>query len=188
MKLRRGFTLIEVVVALAIVSVGIAALLLTLSQSVRTSSYLLDKTLAQWIALNKITETRVNGTIPTSDKSDGEIEYGGRRWRWELEKIATPVKGIVRLESRVAQSDAPEDNWVGQATSFMGTAIAPPGSQPPLNWSGNVNSTGNPGPGQNGDEPGQPQRPGQQPPPGQQPIEPGEPGTQPPPPPSEPQQ
>lgn len=146
-----GFTLVEVLVALAIVTVGMAALFTTTNQTVRTSSYLREKTLAQWIALNLITETRVSGEVPTDDQSEGDLEYAKARWRWELEKIPTPVEGIVRLEARVGLEDAPEDNWIGQATGFMGAAIAPPATPAP-NWKGVQGGPGGtPGPaGQNG--------------------------------------
>lgn len=166
-----GFTLVEVLVALAIVAIGLAALATTTNQSVMTSGYLREKTLAQWIALNRITETRVSGTIPADDQSEGEIDYAGAAWRWELEKIPTPVEGIVRLEARVALEGAKEGTWAGRATGFMGTAIAPPGSPPP-NWYGNRSATGP-------QQPGGPTPPGQAPPPGQQPptpVPPGQPG------------
>jgi len=52
----RGFTLIEVLVALAIVTVGMAAVLGTLSSSADTVVYLRDKTFANWVALNQIAQ------------------------------------------------------------------------------------------------------------------------------------
>ena len=45
-----GFTLIEVLVALAIVAIGMAAVLSTLTSSASTVIYMKDRTLAQWIA------------------------------------------------------------------------------------------------------------------------------------------
>jgi general secretion pathway protein I len=147
-RLHRGFTLVEVLVALAIVVVGLAALFDVTQQTVRTSSYLREKSFAQWIALNKLTETRVSGAIPTSSKSEGEIEYANQRWRWELEKVTTPVEGIVRLESRVALETTREGSWIAQATGFMGTAIAAPtgATAGGLNWQGD--QTKRPGGGQ----------------------------------------
>lgn len=160
-----GFTLIEVLVALAIVVVGLAALATTANQSARTTTYLRDKTMAQWIALNRITEIRIGGTVPADDVSEGELEFGGREWRWELERIQTPVEGIFRLESRAALADAKEGNWLGQATGFMGTAIAPASPTAIPDWTGITTQ----GPG----TPGGPRQPGEEPsptpPPGGQP-------------------
>ena len=56
---RRGFTLVEVLVALVVVAIGLAALMVAVSGTARTSGYLRDKTLAQWIALNRLTQVRL---------------------------------------------------------------------------------------------------------------------------------
>lgn len=163
-----GFTLVEVLVALAIVAVGLAALATTTNQTAMTSGYLREKTLAQWIALNRITETRVSGTVPADEQSEGEIEFAGVDWRWELEKIPTAVEGIVRLEARVALEGAKEGTWAGRATGFMGAALAPPGTPAP-DWDGNPGAGGGP-------RPGEPRQPGQAPLPGIQPPTPSPPG------------
>jgi type II secretion system protein I len=54
-----GFTLVEVLVALVVVAIGLAALMVAVSGTARTSGYLRDKTLAQWIALNRLAEVRL---------------------------------------------------------------------------------------------------------------------------------
>jgi type II secretion system protein I len=54
-----GFTLVEVLVALVVVALGLAALMVAVQGAARTSGYLRDKTLAQWIALNRIAEVRI---------------------------------------------------------------------------------------------------------------------------------
>lgn len=143
---QRAFTLVEVLVALAIVVVGLAALFTTVSQAVRNSTYLRERTLAQWIALNRITETRLSGLVPSDERQEGELEFANQRWRWELETIATPVRGIVRLEARAAPEDAPEDSWPGQATGFMGNSIAPPNTVA-RDWLGSDSAAAQRGPG-----------------------------------------
>jgi len=153
----RAFTLVEVLVALAIVVVGLAALFTTVSQAVRNSSYLRERTMAQWIALNRITETRLSGLVPSDEHMEGELEFANQRWRWELETIATPVRGIFRLEARAALEEAPEDSWPGQATGFMGNAIAPPNTVA-RDWLGSESAAAQRGPNQ-------PARPPSEPPP-----------------------
>ncbi len=149
-----GFTLVEVLVALAIVVVGLAALATTANQGARTTTYLRDKTLAQWIALNKITETRISNTQPADDTTEGELEYANRRWRWELERIPTPVTGITRLEARVAPEEAREGSWLGQATGFMGDAINAASNNPPPLWAGSTTGGPSGAPGGPGQQPG----------------------------------
>lgn len=134
-----GFTLVEVLVALAIVVVGLAALATTANQTVSTSMYLRERTLAQWIALNRITETRLSGKVPSDTEMEGEIEYAKQTWRWKLLTLKTPVEGIFRLEARVGLAEGPDDSWPGEAVGFMGNAMAPPSSPSP-NWMGPTTS------------------------------------------------
>jgi general secretion pathway protein I len=166
MRMTHGFTLVEVLVALAIVAFGLGALLTTTTESARASSYLREKTFAQWIALNRITEARLTGQPPADKEMSGEIEYAGATWRWELKTLETPVPGIVRLEARAALADSAEGSWPGFATGFIGDAIAPPGG-PPLNWLG----TGTPGAQRPSDSPPSPEEPREEPPASPQPPE-----------------
>ena len=187
---RGGFTLVEVLVALAIVTIGLAALFNVTSQTVRTTTILREKMFAEWIALNKLTEARVAGTLPAQSKSEGEIEYAGQNWRWELEKVTTPVEGIVRLESRVALETTPDGKWIAHATGFMGTAITQPSGATAggLNWQGDQSGRGGQqqddqsGTGSDHGEGHGPQQPGTRPPEGEAPppgpdpvVDPGQP-------------
>ncbi len=135
----RGFTLIEVLVALAVVAFGLAALFTTVNQTVRNADYMREKTFATWIALNRITEARLSGQAPGDDELHDTLEFAGQRWRWELKTYETEVEGIVRLEARAALEDAPEDSWPGLATGFIGDAVAPPVMASPF---GNINPQG----------------------------------------------
>ena len=60
MRSRRGFTLIEVIIALFVVALGIGALLTTLVSSADSLGRLRDKSMAEWIALNRISEVRLS--------------------------------------------------------------------------------------------------------------------------------
>lgn len=128
----RGFTLIEVLIALAIVAFGLTALFTTVNQTARASDYLREKTFGGWIALNRITETRMSGKPPSDKETSGTVEFAGETWRWELKTIETAVDGIVRLEARAARESAREDEWPGFATGFMGDAVMPSQTNSPF--------------------------------------------------------
>jgi len=124
-----GFTLIEVLVALAIVTVGMAALLGALSSSADSASYLRDKTFADWVALNRIEEVRLQLQRPTKGKTNGEVELASRKWRWEQEVLETEVKGIMRVDVRVRPTDAPgakDTTWYTTVSGIVGDALALP--------------------------------------------------------------
>ena len=129
-----GFTLIEVLVALAIVAVGMAAVLSALSSSASTVSYLRDKTFAQWVALNQISTLRLSGQIAPVGNSDGDVDFGGRSWHWRREVVATEVPGVVRIDVKVrpAEIKGNEDNdWFTTVSGIQGDAVGiPNGYQP----------------------------------------------------------
>lgn len=138
----RGFTLIEVLVALVIVAVGMAALLGTLTSAADSSIYLRDKTFAEWIALNRISELRLAAKRPSKGKTSGEIDYAGRKWRYEQEVVETDVPGVLRIDVRVADAatraganGSSKNDWTVTASGVTGDAVAPPNGTDP-DWNG----------------------------------------------------
>src|SRR5918992_1568458 len=123
-----GFTLIEVMVALVVVSLGMLGVIQAVGQTASNSSYLRDKTLAHWVAMNKLTEVRLQKSAPAIDKSSDEVEMGGRDWRWTMNVTQTPVETIRRIDISVREESAPENSSLASVTGFYGTAIAPPGT------------------------------------------------------------
>lgn len=96
----RGFTLLEVLIALAIVAMSVGALLGTVTSSASNVIYLKDKTLAEWVALNRLTELRIDKTMPDTGKRSGKSVMGGMRWEWQEEVSELPVEGLLRIEVR----------------------------------------------------------------------------------------
>ena len=94
-SLARGFTLLEVLIALAIVAMSVGALLGTVTSSASNVIYLKDKTLAEWVALNRLAELRIDKNMPDVGKRKGNSVLGGMRWEWEEEVVELPVQGIV---------------------------------------------------------------------------------------------
>jgi general secretion pathway protein I len=125
----RGFTLIEVLVALAIVAVGVAAVLGALTSSANTVLYLRDKTFAQWVALNQIANIRLSGQLQQPGNSDGDTDFAGRSWHWREEVISTEIPGVVRIDIKVRPGDvkADEDNgWFTTVSGVQGDAVGAP--------------------------------------------------------------
>lgn len=140
MRATRGFTLIEVLVALAIVAIGMAAVLETLTSSANTAMYLQDKTFAEWVALNHLETVRLSGTVPTAGTSNDNIDYAGQSWEWQQKVTTTQIQGMVQIEVdvRPADSKAGDDRgWYASAIGFMSNAIAPPTDPAPPSWSPN---------------------------------------------------
>jgi general secretion pathway protein I len=124
----RGFTLIEVLVALMIVAMGLAALMIAVSGTARTSGYLRDKTLAQWIALNRLSEVRLNLAKFGQNTDTGELNFANRTWHYDTRYFDTSIATMKRVVVRVYAGDAKtKGNPLAESTGFLGTAIATSG-------------------------------------------------------------
>jgi len=131
----RGFTLIEVLVALAIVAIGMAAVMGALTSSANTISYLRDKTFAQWVALNQIANLRLSGQQPPTGNSDGDTDFAGRSWHWRQEVVATEVPGVERIDISVrpaALKAGDDQGWFTTVSGIQGDALGTPSPAAPL--------------------------------------------------------
>jgi len=125
----RGFTLVEVLVALMVVAIGLAALMVAVSGTARSSAYLRDKTLAQWIALNRLTEVRLNMTKFGQNTDKGELDFAGRTWHYDTRYFDTSIATMKRVVVRVYEGNAKaKGNPLAESTGFLGTSLSPPGS------------------------------------------------------------
>src|SRR5690606_27078704 len=104
----RGFTLIEVMVALVIVALGMTALHTQLTRYAVTSIHIQEKTLASWIATNTLTELSVATSWPELGEFSEDIEFAGRFWICRGEVTETDVENLRRIDVEVYFADDPE--------------------------------------------------------------------------------
>lgn len=126
----RGFTLVEVVVALAIVAIGMLAVFKTIGDTVNNVATLRDRSFAAWIADNRITELRLSGQMPSVDETEGDLEYAGRRWHWVARVSQTPVNGLRRVDVRVRREDDAPDSSLVSLAGFIGATATSTGPSP----------------------------------------------------------
>jgi general secretion pathway protein I len=101
-KRAAGFTLLEVLVALAIFALVAASVLTATARSLQTASRLEDKTLAMWIADNQLVELQLSKTPVAEGRDQGEVDFAGRRWQWQSEVQATREPDMRRVTLWVA--------------------------------------------------------------------------------------
>ena len=111
-----GFTLVEVLVALAVLTIALAAVMRTLSQSIDTSGSLRDRTIALWVAQNQLATHQIQHDWPELRTSEGTTEMVGREWRWREQVTATngePDLRQIEIEVRAASGPQPLARLLG---------------------------------------------------------------------------
>lgn len=98
----QGFTLIEVMVALAVLAIALSAITKGVSQNTVNLGYLRDRTLAHWVAMNKIAELQIRRDWPGPGATQGSSEMAGREWHWTVTVKETADTDVRLLDVEVS--------------------------------------------------------------------------------------
>jgi len=153
----QGFTLVEVVVALAVVVVAFMAMYGSLQQMVLSATSMQEKTFASWVAYDQITELRIKGEFPDGDKREGEVEMAGAVWLYSIEFNQTAeTDDLLQVIVQVRPEYAP-GRVVGIATGALvrkaGTTNQQQQRTPPQSGATGGNPSGGPPAGSQGGTP-----------------------------------
>jgi general secretion pathway protein I len=133
----RGFTLVEVMVALAIIALSLTAIAAKMSRMIDTSNSMRERTYASWIAQNKITELRLANVIPEVSTTSGDVEYADQTWRWRAVVSESGIENLFRVDVEVLYADG--DAVIRKVTGFIGEPVIP--GQSNRSWNrGSANS------------------------------------------------
>ena len=124
-----GFTLLEVMVALTIISLGMVGVFMALSQMLISTERLRSKTLASWVATDRITELRVTGEMPKAGERNDEIDMAGATWAYTIKTSPIPDMEMRRLDVTVSYADTPEDILASVIGFIAPTPTVSPGGQ-----------------------------------------------------------
>jgi general secretion pathway protein I len=121
---RDGFTLVEVLVALAIISIALLAALRVAGGGTNSVGELRSRLLAGWVAEDILAEQRARGEWPSLGIRRGAQRQGGIEFAWREEVIATPNVTFRRVDIRVFA--APEEAHA--LAHLVGFVVNPPGT------------------------------------------------------------
>ncbi len=96
-----GFTLVEILLALAVLAIALTATARSLGGALDTTAALRDRTLARWVAEDRLAEIELRGEWPDLDVNEGDADMGGRAFRWRQETGVTPAARMRRVEVSV---------------------------------------------------------------------------------------
>ncbi|MBL4583677.1 MAG: type II secretion system minor pseudopilin GspI [Pseudomonadales bacterium] len=116
-KNQQGFTLIEILVALAVAGIALTAILKAVNGQLVSAQIMEEKTVAHWVALNVATEIRIQPGWPAIGSKQGDTEMLQRSWSWQALTSGTPDADLRRVDIKVFN---PAEAQRGGITIFLG--------------------------------------------------------------------
>jgi general secretion pathway protein I len=108
-----GMTLIEVLIALAIIGIALTAVIKAASQNIRGTGYLQNKTIALWVAEEVMNEASLGLLTLTTDSDEGEVTTTtmlGQDWYWRASETSSANPRIKKLRVRVYAREPKDDD------------------------------------------------------------------------------
>ena len=102
----KGFTLVEVLVSLAVLAIAMAAVMRVIGQAIDITAGLRDRQIALGVAQDQLVLHFVKHDWPSADTHSGDRDQAGRKWRWTEKVTATDYPGIRRIEIEVRAADS----------------------------------------------------------------------------------
>lgn len=118
----RGFTLIEVLIALVILAIALAAAARAASIATVGAEESKLRTLATWVAQNRLAELSATQSFPSSGTSTGKSNMGGIDFEWQQTASDTPNAAFRKVEVKVLRP-----NDAQTLTSLTGYLVQPVG-------------------------------------------------------------
>lgn len=100
-KHNNGFTLIEVLIALAILSIALAATMRATGMATTTAETVKIKTYATWVAENRLAQISAERIFPSVGTQNGDVTMAGIAFQWTQTANETPNKDFRKVDVAV---------------------------------------------------------------------------------------
>lgn len=133
-RAERGFTLLEIIIALAIAVLGIAAVAKATGGAATVAAETRERTLAVWVAGNRLSELRITRSWPAPGSADAVRTMGGRTWYLTQTVSGTPNEDLRRVDVAVfTDQDRVEKEFelYGYVARYRGASELGGGSEDP---------------------------------------------------------
>ena len=119
MKSAKGFTLIEVLVAMTIIAVGVSALVSSAGASAWRADYLRDREFGRWVASNVLAELQVVPAWPDIGSKNTEVDMGTLTWYVKTSTQAVADADLRRVDVQVRR-DKDAESYIYAVAGFVG--------------------------------------------------------------------
>jgi general secretion pathway protein I len=117
----KGFTLLEVMVALAVIAMALAAATSAVSGNIRNASGLQQRTYAHWVAMNKLAEMQLANQWPATKTTKGSSLMAKQEWYWSTKVTKTPDGfDLIRKVDITVRLNEDDESSLITLTGFVG--------------------------------------------------------------------
>ncbi len=124
-----GFTLLEVLIALTIISLSLGALISTSGSQAISAGYLKQKTIAHWVAMNEITQLQIEQAFPGKGDTRGSTEMAGIEWYWTRTVKETEDEDSRQVELKI-YLDEDRESSLTRLIGYLSRPVEPSTPQP----------------------------------------------------------
>ncbi len=118
-----GFTLLELLIAVAVLAIAMAALIGSFGRFAEQASYLRQRTQATWVAHNLLTEQMLRVDWPATGEKSDETTLAEQVWDYRLTVSTTDDRELRRVEVKVyaqgVDADKAESPTAASLTGFI---------------------------------------------------------------------
>jgi general secretion pathway protein I len=111
-KIAYGFTLIEIIIALVVVSIALGAVISTVGQTIHQGAHIKDKTLALWVAQNYVTEVSITRQWLNTGNHQQKVKMAGIEWYINNKVTQTPDDNMRRMDVEIFRDKNSEDKII----------------------------------------------------------------------------
>ena len=118
-KKQGGFTLLEVMLAMAVFAVAGVALISASGNNARNLSQLEQQMFSQWVASNQLVNATLENTWPPKNNRTGTEEMAGREWHWHIKVLQTPDNNMKALQVEVRLAKGLDSKPLGSLMTYV---------------------------------------------------------------------
>ncbi len=123
LKLQRGFTLIEVLIALIIIAIALSAILVATTNGIRFTSELKNRIGAHWAGLNVIAQEQAHAIetpLPTENSPINlQSKEFGHQWQVQVSLVPQDGANFKEIQVQVKYDNKPDSHALATLNGFV---------------------------------------------------------------------